>query len=117
MGEDDPARRDADYVVETWRRRVLESGVQALEAHVRDLLDRGGYLRLLAGDYLGITDHRALAPARPGTTGTFDVHLFESQAKSFHLKAYIFHGSFQPFGRAVAYVGSSNLSRSALTER
>ena len=45
-----------------------------------------------------------------------DVRVFESRGKSFHPKAYIFHGDFPNFGKGVAYVGSSNLSRSALTD-
>ena len=45
-----------------------------------------------------------------------DVRVFESRDKSFHPKAYIFHGAFPNFGKGVAYVGSSNLSRSALTD-
>jgi HKD family nuclease len=59
---------------------------------VRDLLGRGGQVRLLAGDYLGITEPNALLrllDLQQGTTGTFDVRLFESQGRSLHPKAYM----------------------------
>src|SRR5690606_33397789 len=39
---------------------ALESGVDRIFEHLRDLLDRGGKLRILTGDYLGITDPQAL---------------------------------------------------------
>jgi diadenosine tetraphosphate (Ap4A) HIT family hydrolase len=39
---------------------ALESGVDRVFEHFRDLLDRGGQLRILTGDYLGITEPNAL---------------------------------------------------------
>ena len=39
---------------------ALESGVDRVFEHFRDLLARGGRLRLLTGDYLGITEPNAL---------------------------------------------------------
>ena len=35
---------------------VLKSGIQPIIEHLRDLLDRGGSIRFLTGDYLDITD-------------------------------------------------------------
>jgi diadenosine tetraphosphate (Ap4A) HIT family hydrolase/HKD family nuclease len=95
---------------------VLESGVELLEEHLRDLLDRGARIRLLTGDYLGITDPQALLrllDLREGTSGELDLRVFETQGVSFHPKAYIFHFSMPP-DSGVAYVGSSNLSAEAL---
>jgi diadenosine tetraphosphate (Ap4A) HIT family hydrolase/HKD family nuclease len=93
---------------------VLESGVAQIERHLRDLLDRKGRLRLLTGDTLGITEPTALLrllDLQQGTEGTLDVRIFVSEGRSFHPKAYLFHGR-----SSVAYVGSSNLSATALTE-
>ena len=46
---------------------ALESGVDRVFQHFRDLLERGGRLRILTGDYLGITEPNALdASPRPG---------------------------------------------------
>jgi HKD family nuclease len=39
---------------------VMESGVRLPQPHVQDLLDRGGVLRLITGDYLDVTDPEAL---------------------------------------------------------
>ncbi len=95
---------------------VLESGIDLLEEHLQDLLDRGGQIRLLTGDYLGITDPKALlrlVDLRATAVGQFDLRIFETAGISFHPKAYIF---FEPGGSGVAYVGSSNLSGQALGE-
>ncbi len=39
---------------------VMPSGVNLLFEHLRDVLERNGQLRLLTGDYLGVTDPQAL---------------------------------------------------------
>lgn len=95
---------------------VLESGIDLLEDHLQDLLNRGGHIRLLTGDYLGITDPRALSrliDLRASAESQFDLRIFETAGASFHPKAYIF---LEPSGGGVAYVGSSNLSGQALGE-
>jgi hypothetical protein len=48
--------RDADLAVAF----VLQSGVRDIFEHLRDLLGRGGRLRLVTGDYLGVTEPDAL---------------------------------------------------------
>lgn len=97
---------------------ILRSGLDLLEEHLQDVLDRGGCIRLLTGDYLGITDPAALyrlVDLSEGASGRFDLRVFESGGISFHPKAYIFYFSGQP-GSGVAYVGSSNLSAQALED-
>ncbi len=97
---------------------VLESGVDLIEEHLKDLLDRGSRIRLLTGDYLGITDPKALfrlLDLQQGTTGQFELRVFESGGISFHPKAYIFYFT-APRSSGIAYVGSSNLSAQALEE-
>ena len=118
---------------------VLESGVRDLEQALRGFLLRGGQLRLVTGDYMGVTDPGALRllldlasfvnaeteeseeagavdSAARTPRGTVELRVFESAAGSFHPKAYIFHFDRGNEGvrRSVAYVGSSNLSRTAL---
>jgi superfamily II DNA or RNA helicase/diadenosine tetraphosphate (Ap4A) HIT family hydrolase len=91
------------------------SGVHVLFDDLRDALQRGTRIRLLTGDYLGISSADALrtllrlADEHP----SFSPFFYETEGgTSFHPKSYMF---FQgPHG--VAYVGSSNLSRSALQE-
>ena len=65
-GGDDPLRGyllshlDHAHQADLLASFVLESGVAELEAHLRDLLDRGSRVRVLVGDYLGITEPNAL---------------------------------------------------------
>jgi superfamily II DNA or RNA helicase/HKD family nuclease len=98
--------RDADLAVAF----VLESGVRGIFEHLRDLLGRGGRLRLVTGDYLGVTEPDALAHLLD-LEGDAHLRVYEAGDGSFHPKAYLFH---QADGTAVAYVGSSNLSATAL---
>lgn len=98
---------------------VLRSGVDRVFAHLFDLLQRGGRVRVLTGDYLGITEPDALLHLLD-LEGNIDCRVFEtaaigpalqSPAISFHPKAYIFtHAT-----GGTAFVGSSNLSEGALT--
>jgi superfamily II DNA or RNA helicase/diadenosine tetraphosphate (Ap4A) HIT family hydrolase/HKD family nuclease len=96
---------------------VLKSGVDRIYDYLEELLARNGRLRLLAGDYLDITDPDALrqlmdlAVAHPGAR--VELRVYETAGVSFHPKAYLVGGG--P-GGGVAYVGSSNLSRSALDD-
>lgn len=95
---------------------VMPSGVERLYPHVEDLLVRRGRLRLLAGDYLDISDPDALQRLLDLRTLYYgsdrcELRVFQSQGTSFHPKAYLVT---RAGGRGVAYVGSSNLSESAL---
>lgn len=74
-------------------------------------------LRLLTGDYLDVSDPDAMQRlidlrALYGA-GQCQLEVFESRGRSFHPKAYVVSHAG---GRGVAYVGSSNLSGSALGE-
>ena len=89
---------------------VLESGVELIVAHLREVLERGATVRLLTGDYMDATDPRALRRLLD-LDGTIERRVFESTSASFHPKAYIF---VQRSGSGVAYVGSSNLTAQAL---
>jgi superfamily II DNA or RNA helicase/diadenosine tetraphosphate (Ap4A) HIT family hydrolase len=93
---------------------ILRSGVAAIREHLRDLIDRRGRARLVTGDYFDATDPDALVElldlAEAGD-GRFQLKVVECGDRSFHPKAYLFHG---PGADGLAYVGSSNLSRSAL---
>lgn len=101
---------------------ALESGVDRVFEHFRDLLERGGQLRILTGDYLGITEPNALMRLLD-LEGNIERRVFETSpinaasgirlisGRSFHPKAYIFERGRE--GEAI--IGSSNLSESALT--
>src|SRR4051812_9149457 len=99
---------------------ALASGVDRVFEHFRDLLAKGGRLRILTGDYLGITEPNALLRLLD-LEGNVERRVFETGAdygtapvphvRSFHPKAYIFNRG----DSGTAFVGSSNLSASALT--
>ena len=90
------------------------SGVALLRDDLEDALRRGATVRVLTGDYLGITDPDALRELGDLAAAftALEVRVYRCQGlTSFHAKAYIFAAG----PAAVAYVGSSNLSRAALT--
>jgi superfamily II DNA or RNA helicase len=96
---------------------ILERGLSEIDEHLKDLVRRGGRLRVVTGDYLDVTEPAALfrlldlaALAGP-STGVVELRVFETAGESFHPKAYITH---LPNGDGVAFVGSSNLSHAAL---
>ena len=91
---------------------LMTSGMQMVLPHLRDLLARGGRLRLLTGDYLDVTEPNALRLAAD-LEGDRALYVFQAAQLPFHPKAWIF--SFAGDGGALI-VGSSNLSRSALSE-
>lgn len=88
---------------------AMDSGVSLLEPWLRELLDRGGRLRIIVGDYLDTTDPAALR--RLLDFDGAELFIFETRGLSFHPKAWLFRASD---GDGMAVVGSSNLSQSAL---
>ena len=93
---------------------TLQSGLRELEAPLRSFLEAEGRLRLLTGTTLEITEPEALA-ALLDLCDHFpkqvEVKVFEDAHRSFHPKSYLLTGAHG----GIAYVGSSNLSRGALT--
>jgi superfamily II DNA or RNA helicase len=90
---------------------VMESGVRLIEEYLRDVLAREGRVRIVAGDYLGVTEPDALLRLLD-LGSSAELRIFESAGTSFHPKTYILREGAE---RGVAFVGSSNLSRSALS--
>jgi superfamily II DNA or RNA helicase/HKD family nuclease len=89
---------------------AMESGVQLVEPWFRDLLARGGRLRVVVGDYMDVTEPAALW--RLADLEGADLRVFETGTGSFHPKAWLFRATNR---QGAAIVGSSNLSRTALT--
>jgi superfamily II DNA or RNA helicase/HKD family nuclease/diadenosine tetraphosphate (Ap4A) HIT family hydrolase len=109
---------------------VQDSGLRFIGPALREALARGAHVRVLTGDYLDITQAHALrrlldwtaaaeaaraeAPGQLLPPGTLTTRVVEARAlggRSFHPKAWRIEGP--RFG--VGFVGSSNLSRSALS--
>jgi superfamily II DNA or RNA helicase/HKD family nuclease/SOS-response transcriptional repressor LexA len=97
---------------------VKNSGLQMVFPALLDAVEtRTARLRVLTSDYLDVTDPRALRRLLLLVERGADVRVFQSEGRSFHLKTYICVHSHQ--GEILwgsAFVGSSNLSRTALTE-
>lgn len=89
---------------------IQRSGVLLLRPYLIDMLQRGGRVRILTGDYLNVTDPTALAELLD-LEGNLQMRVFEANAVSFHPKAYLFQ---QDPHSGTAFVGSSNLTHTAL---
>ncbi len=86
-------------------------GLRVLEKALLELRGRGGHLRVITTTYMGATDQRALD--RLVELGA-DVKIsYEARTTRLHAKAWLFR---RATGMSTAYVGSSNMSRTALTE-
>lgn len=90
---------------------LMESGVKLLLKELEKALDRGARIRILTGNYLGITQPSALYLLKKKLGDRCDLRFYSEKERSFHPKSYIFH--YANFNEI--YIGSSNISRSALT--
>ena len=90
---------------------LMESGVRMLLKDLKGALDRGVCIRILTGNYLGITQPSALYLLKQTLGDRVDLRFYNEKERSFHPKAYIFH--YENYSEI--YIGSSNISRSALT--
>lgn len=95
---------------------VTESGLNQVQAFVLDLMRRHGSLRFLTGDYMDVTEPRALLRLLDWMqeyAQLVEVRVFQTDHElGFHPKAYLIH---KDQSVAIAYVGSSNLTKHALT--
>jgi len=90
---------------------VKWEGLRVLENEIGRLLERGAPLRVITTTYMGATDRRAID--RLAEVGAKVKVSYETRTTRLHAKAWIFK---RATGFATAYVGSSNLSRSALLD-
>ncbi len=90
---------------------LMESGVRMILKDLKAALDRGVQVRILTGNYLGITQPSALCLIKKELGNRVDLRFYSDKRRSFHPKSYIFH--YENEGEI--YIGSSNISRSALT--
>lgn len=90
---------------------LMESGVKMILKDLDQALQRGAKIRILTGNYLGITQPSALYLIKSKLGDQVDLRFYNDPKRSFHPKAYMFHYS----SYSEMYIGSSNVSRSALT--
>ncbi|MBB3086654.1 DUF3427 domain-containing protein [Geodermatophilus sabuli] len=86
-------------------------GLRVLEDALTDLRERSVRLRVITTTYMGATDQRALD--RLVELGADVKVSYETRTTRLHAKAWLFH---RDTGMSTAYVGSSNLSRTALID-
>ena len=90
---------------------LMESGVRMLLSDLKAALHRGVRIRILTGNYLGITQPSALYLLKKELGDKVELRFYNDKDRSFHPKSYIFHHE----NLSEIYIGSSNISRSALT--
>lgn len=90
---------------------LMESGVKLLLQDLKEALNRGVKIRILTGNYLKITQPQALYLLKSELKDKVDLRFYNNPNKSFHPKAYMF---YNPIDSEI-YIGSSNISRGALT--
>ena len=90
---------------------LMESGVKLLINDLKQVADNGVRIRILTGNYLNITQPQALYLVKDALGDKVDLRFYNIKNKSFHPKSYIFE--YKEDGDI--FIGSSNMSRSALT--
>ena len=90
---------------------LMESGVRMLLNELENALKRGAKIRILTGNYLGITQPSALYLIKHKLGERVDLRFYNEKNRSFHPKSYMFH--YKDY--STIYIGSSNISKSALT--
>ena len=90
---------------------LMESGVRMLLGELDNALNRGAKIRILTGNYLGITQPSALYLIKHKFGEQVDLRFYNEKNRSFHPKSYMFH--YKDY--STIYIGSSNISKSALT--
>jgi len=89
---------------------IMESGVRLILDDLIYALSKGAQIQILTGYYLGITEPSALYLLKMALNGNVDMRVFKHKSISFHPKTYI----FQDDKNGEIYIGSSNISLSAL---
>ncbi|WP_281884797.1 DEAD/DEAH box helicase family protein [Paenibacillus sp. YYML68] len=89
---------------------VMQSGVRLLAPHLKRAIERGAEVKVLAGDYLFVTQPEGLR-ALCAIDARLEARLWRSMGTSFHPKAYLFD---YDNGEGLLIVGSSNFSMSAM---
>ncbi|MCR5080877.1 MAG: DEAD/DEAH box helicase family protein, partial [Treponema sp.] len=108
LKDDFKSAESIDFIVSF----LMESGVKMILPDLREAINRGVRVRILTGKYLGITQPTALYLLKSEFGDKIDLRFYyTSTEQSFHPKAYFFHKK----NGSDVFVGSSNISRSALT--
>lgn len=90
---------------------LMESGAKLLIKDLEEAVHRGVEINILTGKYLNITQPQALYLIKSKLGERINLRFYSDVSKSFHPKAYMFHSK----NDSEIYIGSSNISRGALT--
>lgn len=90
---------------------LMESGVKLILNDIKEAVDRGVSIRILTGNYLRITQPSALYLLKKEFKDKIELRFYNEPNRSFHPKSYMFQNKID----SEIYVGSSNISRGALT--
>ncbi|MFD2043086.1 DEAD/DEAH box helicase family protein [Ornithinibacillus salinisoli] len=90
---------------------IMKSGVDVIFDSLQDALHQGADIKILTGDYLFVTQPKALHRLLELEGKNVEIRLWRSNGIAFHPKTYIFKHREE----GAIIVGSSNLSRSAFT--
>ena len=94
---------------------IRASGLALIKTALEDALAADVSIRIVTGGYLYITEPKALRMLMILQEKGAQVKIFESGNTAFHMKSYIFiHREDRLSKDGLAYVGSSNISHSAL---
>ncbi|MET4694502.1 DEAD/DEAH box helicase family protein [Endozoicomonas lisbonensis] len=96
---------------------IRVSGLKLLFGALSDAVNRGATIKILTSDYLDVTDPQSLRELMLLKERDADIRIYQCDGQqSFHMKSYIFiHTHDGDFIEGCAYVGSSNISKAALT--
>ncbi|MBC3887810.1 NgoFVII family restriction endonuclease [Acetobacterium paludosum] len=90
---------------------LMASGIRLILDDLKAAAGRAVQIRILCGDYLNITQPEALYLLKDALGDQLDLRFYNVPNQSFHAKAYFF--KYTDYDEV--FVGSSNISKSALT--